>query len=155
MKPTIARCSNLERLSGVTLEKIYNLLIICVSVGIWPARALHRSPGSRCLSGRFTWSAPRSLQTRQPVGLSPERHDKQPNRQPVAVACARFKPFRTMFQIPAKMLNAPLVRPDLPALIAGFRNGSSTLQMRAHCRLTSSWKSTDQKPLCLMDRLAG
>ena len=57
---------------------------------------------------------PRPFEPRLPVIATPERIDQRPNRQPVPIPRTGFHPVRPMLEIPAKVLDLPLPRPDLP-----------------------------------------
>lgn len=72
---------------------------------------------------------PRALQPRQPVGLSVECDDEEPQRQPVPVPAAWFETLSLVLEEPLEVLQPPLVRADLPASVKRCRDPRRALEV--------------------------
>jgi len=107
----------------------------------WPARAQRAESAGRSLPG--------AVETRKPVLLLVERQDQQPYGQPVAIAGTGPKRRSRYLEVPAQVLELPLVGPDLPASIQGLGNLPGPLAVSRNTGAASSGEPSGQQPIRL------
>lgn len=86
---------------------------------------------------------PGAIEVVQPTGFLTKRDHQQAHREPVPIAGALHEALGAVFEIPAHVLDLPLVGTYLPAPIDDIGNGRRTFGVPAHC--CTPW--TRQSPI--------
>jgi hypothetical protein len=88
---------------------------------------------------------PASFQMVLPVGFLAERDHQHSDCQPVPIAGGRLETVRDVLEIPAQVLDLPLVGADLPASVNGDGDGLSAFDLTPQCGSPWSWQPAIQE----------